>query len=619
MAEAENKQGNVTLKQIFQKIDKDGSGHLSRSELTTALQEANISLGVIEQILAEADQDEDDHITEKEFLEAMRKANEKNGKVGELSNLVKAQAALLQVSFNSGGVHTYSTEELNAFAEHINAVLGADPDLQNHLPIELESEDLFTKVADGLILGKFVNLIKPDALDTRALNYPKGEKGMSVFKINENLNLVINATKSLGVAVINVGCTDIREVKNPSMILGLLWQMVKLHLLSDLNLKAHPELLRLLREGESMEDFLKLKPEDILKRWLNYHLENAESDIRVNNFSSDVKNSEAYAIVMEQVAPPKQKESVDKNNILSKKKNVARAEQSLTHSRILGCNPFVKAKDIALGNPKLNLAFVADLFNHCPGLEEYDEEELKDKFGLDDDPQGERTELAFRCWANNLNIEDFFLHNLFDGMMDGLSLLKIIDAVEPGIVNWKKVQMKPKMVFHKNGNNSYGISLLKGLQKHGVKFSLVGIGGQNVTDGHKMYILAIMWQLFRYHSIKFLAELAADGEQISDAKILAMANDCVVSVGGTAIPKFNSADGADGVWACNLVKSIDPEVFDDDFVTDDARLNARYAISVARRHGCMVFLLPDDIIECNKKLILVFAAAVLTKRGKLQA
>jgi len=97
-----------------------------------------------------------------------------------------------------------------------------------------------------------------------------------------------------------------------------------------------------------------------------------------------------------------------------------------------------------------------------------------------------------------------------------------------------------------------------------------------------------------------------------------MANECVASVGGDPLPKFNASEGADGVWACNLVKSIDPEVFDDEFVTDDARLNARYAISVARRHGCMVFLLPDDIVECNKKLVLVFAAAVLTHRGQLK-
>jgi len=616
MAEAARKKNGVTLKQVFKKIDKDGSGHLSVEELKAALLEASISTAVIEQILAEADQDDDDHITEKEFLDAMRKANEKNGKVGELSNLVKAQAALLQVSFNSGGVHTYSTEELVAFAEHLNVVLGEDEDLQNHLPIDAGSEDLFGKVADGILLGKFVNLIKPDALDTRALNYPKNGKPMSVFKINENLNLVINATRSLGVAVVNVGCSDIREVKNPSMILGLLWQMVKMHLLSDLNLKAHPELLRLLQEGESMEDFMKLKPEDILKRWLNFHLENAGSKKRVKNFHSDVKDSEAYAIVMEEIAPPKQKASVDKQNILNKKDTTQRAVQALTHSRILGCNPFVKAKDIAAGNPKLNLAFVADLFNHCPGLEAYDDEELKDKFGLDDDPEGERTELAFRCWAN-IGIEDFFLHNLFDGMMeDGLALLKIIDAVEPGLVIWKKVQMKPKMIFHRNGNNSYGISLLKGLKKHGVKFSLVGIGGQNVTDGHQKYILSIMWQLFRYHSIKFLADLGE--ERITDDAILKLANDCVESVGGKPIPKFSSNLGADGVWACNLVKSIDPEVFDDDYVTDDARLNARYAISVARRHGCMVFLLPDDIMECNKKLVLVFAAAVLAKKGQLR-
>jgi len=71
-----------------------------------------------------------------------------------------------------------------------------------------------------------------------------------------------------------------------------------------------------------------------------------------------------------------------------------------------------------------------------------------------------------------------------------------------------------------------------------------------------------------------------------------------------------------------LVKAIDAEVFDDEFVStentsESNRLNARYAISVARRHGCLVFLLPDDILECNKKLVLTFAAAVIKKSKNL--
>lgn len=627
MAEAQD-QKQVTLKQVFARIDKDGSGHLDTNELREALIESSIGPDVVDQILVEADVDSDGKITEKEFLQAMRKANEKNGKVGELSTLVKAQAQLLQVQFESGGVHTYSTEELNAFAEHINAVLEGDPQLSHVLPIALDGADLFAKVYDGLLLGKFVNKIKADALDVRALNYPKKGKSLSLFKINENLNLVINATRSLGVHVHNVGCGDINEVKNPSLVLGLLWQMVKMHLLSDINLKAHPELIRLLREGESMEDFLKLSAEEILKRWMNFHLAESGSSKRIDNFSGHVKDSEAYAIVMEQIAPANLKDQVVKNKILNKSGNAVRAAQSIEHAQVLGCKPFVKPKDIASGNPKLNLAFVADLFNHCPGLEELNEEEAKDLFGLDDDATGEREELAFRCWANNLGIEDFFINNLYDACADGLSLLKIIDAVEPGLVNWRKVQKKPKMVFHKNNNHDYALSLLKGIGTSketdiGIKFSLVGIGGKNITDGHKMFILSAIWQLYRYHSVKFLANLRANSDvKITDDLILEWANEMVTSVGGTALSSFSDSSGGDGVWACNLVKAIDPEVFDDEFVStentpESNRLNARYAISVARRHGCMVFLLPDDILECNKKLVLTFAAAVIKKARNL--
>jgi plastin-1 len=245
-------------------------------------------------------------------------------------------------------------------------------------------------------------------------------------------------------------------------------------------------------------------------------------------------------------------------------------------------------------------------------------------FGLDDDAQGEREELAFRCWANNLGIEDFFINNLFDACADGLSLLKIIDAVEPGLVNWKKVQKKPKMVFHKNSNHTYALSLLKGIGSDkntdiGIKFSLVGIGGKNITDGDKKYVLSCIWQLYRYHSVKFLAQLRANsGEKLTDQLILQWANTMVEGVGGSPMKSFSDPAGADGIWACNLVKSIDPEVFDDEFVStentpESNRLNTRYAISVARRHGCMVFMLPDDILECNKKLVLTFAAAVIKK------
>ena len=47
-------------------------------------------------------------------------------------------------------------------------------------------------------------------------------------------------------------------------------------------------LIALLREGESLEDLMKLSPEEFLLQWANYHLENAGCT-KITNFSTDIK------------------------------------------------------------------------------------------------------------------------------------------------------------------------------------------------------------------------------------------------------------------------------------------------------------------------------------------
>ena len=63
--------------------------------------------------------------------------------------------------------------------------------------------------------------------------------------------------------------------KNYIMVLGLMWQVVKLVVLHNIQLKQHPELIRLLNPGEQLSDLLKLSPEQLLLRWFNYHLKAA--------------------------------------------------------------------------------------------------------------------------------------------------------------------------------------------------------------------------------------------------------------------------------------------------------------------------------------------------------
>ena len=76
--------------------------------------------------------------------------------------------------------------------------------------------------------------------------------------MNENLNLAINAAKSIGLTVVNIGASDLMEGR-PHLVLGLVWQLVKLCLLAKINLKENPNLIRLLGEEETLEMLLKVR------------------------------------------------------------------------------------------------------------------------------------------------------------------------------------------------------------------------------------------------------------------------------------------------------------------------------------------------------------------------
>ena len=73
------------------------------------------------------------------------------------------------------------------------------------------------------------------------------------------------------------------------MVLGLMWQVVKIVVLCNIHLKEHPELIRLLNPGEQLADLLKLSPEQLLLRWFNYHLKAAGYEKKLLTFLKILK------------------------------------------------------------------------------------------------------------------------------------------------------------------------------------------------------------------------------------------------------------------------------------------------------------------------------------------
>jgi len=80
-----------------------------------------------------------------------------------------------------------------------------------------------------------------------------------------------------------------------------LYQILKIIVLKKVSLQYFPQLLRLIEDKEEKEELLALGPEDFLIRWFNFHLKKARHPKEVTNFSDDVKDSEKYIILINQL------------------------------------------------------------------------------------------------------------------------------------------------------------------------------------------------------------------------------------------------------------------------------------------------------------------------------
>jgi hypothetical protein len=110
-----------------------------------------------------------------------------------------------------------------------------------------------------------------------------------------------------------------------------------------------------------------------------------------------------------------------------------RAELFLKEADSVGCRKFVDSNAIVKGNQKLNLAFVATLFNTFPALKPVNENDYAGL--LDFDTEGSREERSFRFWMQSLG---FDVNNLYDDLSNGVFLLKLENMIQPGCVNEKK-------------------------------------------------------------------------------------------------------------------------------------------------------------------------------------
>ncbi|XP_038053356.1 plastin-2-like [Patiria miniata] len=600
----------------FSDFDVDGNGYVTSKELGDVFRAVGIDLPghEIRELIKKVDKDNDKRLDLAEFFslycdiknkdvaKTFRKAISKKEGISALAGTSDTSA--------EGTTHSVAEAEKVAFANFINNKLKQEEECKAYLPINENNDDIFKKINDGILLCKMINHSVADTVDERAIN--RGKKLNNVYTKRENLTLALNSARSIGCNIVNIGAGDLLH-GTPHLVLGLLWQIIRVGLFAKIDLQQVPGLMRLLREGEDINTLLSLSPEELLIRWVNYHMEQAGNPRRINNFGEDIKDSEVYVTLLRQIAP----RELQLDHVNLNAAPLVKAEAMLENADKMKCRQFVSAQDVVNGNQKLNMAFVANLFNTYPALEPPDEdfEEIEET----------REEKTFRNWMNSLGVSPH-VNRLFTDLCNGLVLLQLIEIVkgDPSFVDPKRVNKMDKLAkpggnMKKVENCNYAVELCKGM-----KFSLVGIGGNDIYDGNDKLTLAIVWQLMRAYTLRLLSKIGTQDGKISDKIVVDAVNTKLESAGkASRITSFQDPCIADSRVVLELVdairdKSVNWGNYNESASSDDEMLgNAKYALSMARKIGAAVYALPEDIVEVKPKMVMtVFACLIAVARAE---
>ena len=487
----------------------------------------------------------------------------------------------------------FDANEKECYCKMINKLLANEPEAKEKLPLNPENNEVFKKIKDGVLLTKLVNLAAPGTIDERVI--VKDPSMTKDDKLN-NLNLVINSAKSIGCMVECKAEDVLDEVRTKDV--DLLYQILKPIALKKVTVQDFPQLLRLKEDKEENEELLMLGPEDFLKRWFNMHLTNAKHPNKLNNFSDDVKDSEKYTILLNQL------DNSIPTDGLSEPDLKKRAAVVLQNAPKIGAEVYIKDEDIPSGNEHLNTLFTCELFMANNGMgEPTAAEKMTASKILEDDDEGGREERSFRTWINSLKLEGVRkVNNLYEECRSAILLLKMIDKIKPGTVQWKKVELKTKNPFKVGVNCQEVIDASK---RSG--YSIISIGNKDIQEGKKKHILAIVWQLMKAHTLSIIGEK-------SEEELIQWANTKVSAE--RKIKSLKEKKLNDGLFWIELLAAIEPRCIRWDLVVKDnpddkgKEMNAKYALSVARGLGAMIFVVWEDITEVKSKLLLTFLASL---------
>lgn len=127
----------------------------------------------------------------------------------------------------------------------------------------------------------------------------------------------------------------------------------------------------------------------------------------------------------------------------------------------------------------------------------------------------------------------------------------------------------------------------------------------------------------RDHLLRTLRSVGS--ELVKENDLISWANDQVAIVPDPIasirkISLFSDPSLKNSFFLLDLLESMHPGSIEKSYIRSSNPEgwieNARYVVSVARRMGAALFILPEDIVECKSKMIMTFVGSLMALAQK---
>ncbi|VDL91986.1 unnamed protein product [Schistocephalus solidus] len=468
------------------------------------------------------------------------------------------------------------------------------------MPLDPYSDKLYDAVKDGVVLCKIVNKLFPDAIDERAVN-----KSTNIFYAShrvENIQLALTAARCNGCAVRSIAVDDLMGSRTHFKLASLEFfkQVILKGYFRKINIHEHPEMFTLKLAHEDLHDIRCLSPQDILTRYVNFHLKSAGVTKTLTSFDYDLSDCVVYAYLLYKIAPVTVRPRLlPPDQVLLDNQLLNRAKAVLQNLRELGAEMFLCEDDFinSFTNREtrgvLHLITVAFLFNRFAG-------EMK-TYGAGDRPASKESinELSSRNFVNSVDVRPFSTH-VISNLRDGHIARQMFEILRPGFTTGVKFTYEFDLVRREAQflqNNTCIVRLVQGYP-----FKLPSLDAERLTRSDLAICEALLLEMLR----SFLTRDAYD-----EYELLRWTNEQLSRAGiPIELRSFSDRAIADENLFAAVLNNLTNGMASKDFLRGKRLDNARYYISVAHKAGYRVYTRPEHFETCSPRWVAIAFAAL---------